>query len=203
MMDDSKSSRKATPHVKVRLRNVTTRNEEAPTTTLGNAAGCFISFSMGSTKPSPSKEKNTLAANMTVSATSRRGIAAAAMPLEPTCTKRQQPAVVPTTTATTMATMPSLFRPLNCETSRSMAMPAKTGAKANITTLRPRKGNSSAKYPATMSTKQQQTPPCTMKTKMSDSLRPHTPRALCTTSPRSCTLGWAIARLHSASTSMV
>mmetsp|Transcript_26447 Transcript_26447/g.71740 ORF Transcript_26447/g.71740 Transcript_26447/m.71740 type:complete len:352 (-) Transcript_26447:13-1068(-) len=203
MIEPSTSPRKAMPHVNVMLRKVATRKADASTTILGNASGFFISFSTGSTMPRPSNEKKMLAASITESATGRTGKAAAAKPLDPSFASLLQPAAVPPTTVIIMATLPSLLRPPSCLTSRSRAMAPKRSATKGMTRFWPRPRSSSSANPATKSTKQQHTPPCTMKTKTSATLRPTVPRAFCTTSPRPWMPGCARARLHSVSTSIV
>mmetsp|Transcript_108238 Transcript_108238/g.316575 ORF Transcript_108238/g.316575 Transcript_108238/m.316575 type:complete len:336 (+) Transcript_108238:170-1177(+) len=180
----SSSPRKATPQVKVTLRKATTRKAEAIISTFGKAAGSFISFSTGSTRPRPSKEKKTLAASITPSASGRRGQAPATRAGVPSCASVRAPKTVPATTAVVMARMPRMFSLASCETSRSMPKQAKRGATQRVTTSSLAPLNTSIRFPETKSRKQQQTPPCTMKTKMSATLRPHMPNACSETSPR-------------------
>mmetsp|Transcript_27983 Transcript_27983/g.76942 ORF Transcript_27983/g.76942 Transcript_27983/m.76942 type:complete len:307 (+) Transcript_27983:548-1468(+) len=198
----SNSPRKAMPQVMLMLRKANTRQPDASTKTFEKAAGSLISFCTGSTSPRPSKAKKTQEASITVSATGLLGQARARTSPVLRLTSALAPDTAPETTATVMATLPSLFRKPSCATKRSKAMAPNRGSSSSITASRLRKPWTCSKFPETRSTKQQQTPVCTMNTKTFAALRPQGPRAQSATSPRFETPGRAKARLHLARISM-
>mmetsp|Transcript_88514 Transcript_88514/g.275226 ORF Transcript_88514/g.275226 Transcript_88514/m.275226 type:complete len:221 (+) Transcript_88514:492-1154(+) len=202
MEPDVSSPRKPMPQVKLTQKKAAARVAEARVATLGNLQGFAISFSTGSTMPRPSNAKNTLEAKMIGSDQGRMGAARSRKASCPTLQSCADPHHVPTQTATAIARLPSLLSQPSCATKRSSERSAKKGATERVIFLRPMSPVDSVRFPATKLTKQQQTPPCTMKTKKSAAKRPMGPKATCAMSPRSATPVRATARLHSASTSM-
>mmetsp|Transcript_107934 Transcript_107934/g.315615 ORF Transcript_107934/g.315615 Transcript_107934/m.315615 type:complete len:284 (-) Transcript_107934:530-1381(-) len=104
------SPRKAIPQVTLKLRNARVSAVDAKTTTFGKADGRAISFSTGRTRPKPSKEKKTLEASISASATGRLDQAPAAMPARPISASLHAPQTEPETKATLMAKVPRTFR---------------------------------------------------------------------------------------------